>query len=159
MNYGFVKVAAAVPNIQVAVASIISHKWRRWCVRRPIKAYKSSSSRNCRSQLYLPGLVPTRSSVEQCENALLQLAENTADLPLLAFVGAPLRTDNKLINAGIAIQEGKILGVVPKTYLPNYKSFKRNVGLLRRMTWIMILLRSAIISIRYKSKWSSLQMM
>ena len=62
--------------------------------------------------------------LRDAEKALIRLVDNTADLPLLAFVGLPLRTNNRLINAAVAIQQGEIIGVVPKTYLPNYKEFQ-----------------------------------
>lgn len=62
--------------------------------------------------------------LDNAEKALLQLAGNTADLNILAIVGVPLRTENRLINAAVAFRKGNILGVVPKTYLPNYKEFQ-----------------------------------
>lgn len=125
MNHGFVKVAAAVPNVQVAdcfynITQI--EKLMRKAADKGVQIMAfpelSVTGYTC-LDLFQQDLL-----LNSAETALLQLAENTADLPLLAFVGAPLRTDNKLINAAIAIQEGKILGVVPKTYLPNYKEFQ-----------------------------------
>lgn len=62
--------------------------------------------------------------LDNAEKALLQLVGNTADLNILAIVGVPLRTENRLINAAVAFRKGNILGVVPKTYLPNYKEFQ-----------------------------------
>lgn len=58
------------------------------------------------------------------EAALLQLVSNTANLDILTIVGVPLRTENRLINAAVVFQKGAIRGVVPKTYLPNYKEFQ-----------------------------------
>lgn len=58
------------------------------------------------------------------EEALLQLVSNTADLDILTIVGVPLRTENRLINAAVVFQKGAIRGIVPKTYLPNYKEFQ-----------------------------------
>ena len=58
------------------------------------------------------------------EAALLQLVSNTADLDILTIVGVPLRTETRLINAAVVFQKGAIRGVVPKTYLPNYKEFQ-----------------------------------
>ena len=62
--------------------------------------------------------------LKNAEQALLTLVGNTGDLNLLTIVGAPLVTENRLINAAIVFQNGKILGVVPKTYIPNYKEFQ-----------------------------------
>ena len=62
--------------------------------------------------------------LKNAEQALLKLVSDTADLNILTIAGAPLVTENRLINAAIAFQSGKILGVVPKTYIPNYKEFQ-----------------------------------
>lgn len=62
--------------------------------------------------------------LDGAEEALLQLVSNTADLDILTIVGVPLRTENRLINAAVVFQKGAIRGVVPKTYLPNYKEFQ-----------------------------------
>ena len=62
--------------------------------------------------------------LKNAEQALLKLVSDNADLNILTIAGAPLVTENRLINAAIAFQSGKILGVVPKTYIPNYKEFQ-----------------------------------
>ena len=62
--------------------------------------------------------------LKNAEQALLKLVSDTADLNILTIAGTPLVTENRLINAAIAFQAGKILGVVPKTYIPNYKEFQ-----------------------------------
>lgn len=62
--------------------------------------------------------------LDGAEEVLLQLVSNTADLDILTIVGVPLRTENRLINAAVVFQKGAIRGVVPKTYLPNYKEFQ-----------------------------------
>ena len=62
--------------------------------------------------------------LKNAEQALLKLVSDTVDLNILTIAGAPLVTENRLINAAIAFQAGKILGVVPKTYIPNYKEFQ-----------------------------------
>ncbi len=125
MNYGFVKVAAAVPGIQVADCSYNIMQMERMMRKAADKGAQiivfpelSVTGYTC-MDLFQQDLL-----LDGAEDALLRLAENTADLPLLAFVGAPLRTDDKLVNAAVAMQEGKIIGVVPKTYLPNYKEFQ-----------------------------------
>jgi len=54
------------------------------------------------------------------EQALDTVLEATRNLEVLTAVGVPLKKDNKLYNCAAVIQRGKILGVVPKTYLANY---------------------------------------
>ena len=55
--------------------------------------------------------------------AIEQVVEASRALNPLLVVGAPLRVEQKLFNCGIAIQGGRVLGVTPKTYLPNYREF------------------------------------
>lgn len=58
-----------------------------------------------------------------CEKYLAKIADFSINYDTLAFVGAPLKKDGKLYNCAVAICKGKILGVVPKTFLPNYNEF------------------------------------
>jgi NAD+ synthase (glutamine-hydrolysing) len=61
--------------------------------------------------------------LDAVEQALLTLAEATTDLLPVLLVGAPLRHGARLFNTAVAIHRGAILGVVPKTHLPNYREF------------------------------------
>jgi NAD+ synthase (glutamine-hydrolysing) len=61
--------------------------------------------------------------LEACETALERLIEATKKLEPVIIVGAPLRFEAKLFNCGVVIHRGKILGITPKTYLPNYREF------------------------------------
>ena len=125
MNYGFIKVAAAVPHVQVADCSYNI---------RQIESLMRQASEKGVQLIAFPELSVTaytcldlfaqQTLLKNAEQALLKLVNDTADLNLLTIVGAPLVTDNRLINAAIAFQSGKIIGVVPKTYLPNYKEFQ-----------------------------------
>lgn len=54
---------------------------------------------------------------------LAGLARATASLRPLVFVGAPLETGGRLYNCAVALGGGRVLGVVPKTFLPNYREF------------------------------------
>jgi NAD+ synthase (glutamine-hydrolysing) len=55
--------------------------------------------------------------------ALGELAAATRDVATLMVVGLPLRLDHRLFNCALVLQRGRILGAVPKTYLPNYREF------------------------------------
>ncbi|MFH7812019.1 MULTISPECIES: NAD(+) synthase [Acetobacter] len=57
------------------------------------------------------------------ENALVELAQATVDLLSVLVVGAPLAHRNSLYNCAVVLHRGRILGVVPKSYLPNYREF------------------------------------
>jgi NAD+ synthase (glutamine-hydrolysing) len=61
--------------------------------------------------------------LDATEHALDQVLKASADIDMLLIVGAPLRLEAKLFNCGIVIHRGKVLGVAPKTYLPNYREF------------------------------------
>lgn len=55
--------------------------------------------------------------------AIVTIAERTADLLPVIVVGAPLRNGNRLYNCAVIIHRGAVLGVAPKSYLPNYREF------------------------------------
>ena len=57
------------------------------------------------------------------QDAIGELTANSADIPGMFVVGAPLRYRNRLYNTAVAIGGGQVLGVVPKGYLPNYREF------------------------------------
>ena len=61
--------------------------------------------------------------LDAVEQALQTLAEGTRDLLPILLVGAPLRFGHRLFNTAVAIHRGRILGVVPKVHLPNYREF------------------------------------
>ncbi|MFG6465849.1 NAD(+) synthase [Roseateles sp. BYS87W] len=64
-----------------------------------------------------------RALLDSCEAALAQVMAATAEVPTLAVVGMPLRVEQRLFNCAVVLQRGRILGVVPKTFLPNYGEF------------------------------------
>ncbi len=55
--------------------------------------------------------------------ALIQLAKHTEDLNLTLIIGAPIQFKNALYNCAIVVSQGKIIGIVPKIYIPNYSEF------------------------------------
>lgn len=61
--------------------------------------------------------------LDACEAALGEVARATAELDIAVIVGAPLRVAHQLYNCAVVIAGGRILGVVPKSYLPNYSEF------------------------------------
>ena len=61
--------------------------------------------------------------LEAVDEAVVTIAEATAKLLPLVVVGAPVRHGNRLYNCGIVLHRGEILGVSPKSFLPNYREF------------------------------------
>jgi len=64
-----------------------------------------------------------RTLIDAAENALAQLLARTRNLPLAALVGLPVAVDGRLYNCAALLCRGRLVGVVPKTYLPNYREF------------------------------------
>lgn len=64
-----------------------------------------------------------RALLDACEAALARVVEASRSLPVTAVVGLPLRVDHVLFNVAAVVAGGRVVGVVPKTYLPNYGEF------------------------------------
>ncbi|HEX7404033.1 MAG TPA: NAD(+) synthase, partial [Usitatibacter sp.] len=64
--------------------------------------------------------------LESVDESLRRLAEASRDLRQVCIVGAPIRRNNRLYNCAVVIARGKILGVVPKSFLPNYREYYEN---------------------------------
>ena len=124
MDFGFVKVAATVPELKVADCSFNAGKISEMIleaendgVQMVVFPELSLTAYSCgdlfQQQLLLQGALA----------GLKQAAESTADLDIVAIVGLPLQVDNQLFNCAAVMQKGEILGIVPKTYIPGYKEF------------------------------------
>src|SRR5581483_11678591 len=64
-----------------------------------------------------------RALLDGCRAAIAEIVDASQTMPLVAVVGTPLEVDNLLFNCAVVISRGRILGVVPKTFLPNYREF------------------------------------
>lgn len=124
MNYGYVKVCAATPEIKVADVEFNT--------KQIIKAIKESAENGSRLTVfpelcvcgYTCGDLFNQSAlITACEKAIGKICEATEGIKTLVFIGAPVADGGKLYNCAVAICDGKILGAVPKTYLPNYGEF------------------------------------
>lgn len=123
-KYGFVRVAAAVPA--VCVADIDAN------VRSIIAMIKQASQQHA-DILAIPELSVTAYTCADLFNqdvllraasrACLDIARATAGTQMLVAFGAPLAADGSLYNCAVVCANGEIIGVVPKTYLPNYNEF------------------------------------
>ena len=61
--------------------------------------------------------------LDNIETSVIQLLDFTRQLDITVIVGAPICADSVLLNCALVIQHGKLIGIVPKTYLPNYGEF------------------------------------
>jgi NAD+ synthase (glutamine-hydrolysing) len=124
MNYGFVKVATAIPQIKIAdcmsnirqIESLIA-----------VAAGKGVQiivfPELCITGYTCGDLFAQQLLLEESEMALMQVLGNLRQLEIMTILGMPITVNSVLVNAAVVIHKGKILGVVPKTYLPNYKEF------------------------------------
>ena len=122
MKYGFVKVAAAIPAVKVADCKFNAQQ---------IDTQIAIADGKGVQIIVFPELCSTGYScadlfgqtllLEEAEIALMQIMNNTRQMDIISIVGMPLTVNNTLMNCAIALQKGKILGIVPKTYLPNHK--------------------------------------
>ena len=124
MRDGFIKVAAATPAIRVAdcgynAGAIVSLMGR---------AAEQGVKVICFPELCVTGytcgdLFLQDTLLRGAEEALQSILEQTAGLDVLACVGVPVRWGCKLYNCGAVFCRGRLLGLVPKTNLPNYTEF------------------------------------
>ena len=124
MNYGFVKVAAAVPRVKVADCKFNSERLEGLIAIAEGKGVQILTfPEMCITGYTCGDLFAQQLLLEQAEMALMQILNNPRQLDIISILGMPVVVNSTIINAAVAIQKGKILGVVPKTYLPNYKEF------------------------------------
>ena len=124
MKHGFVKVAAGTPNIRVGDCAYNAAR---------IREITDRAAKRGVCVLLLPELCLTGYTcsdlflhdalLDAAEQALLSLKEHSKDKEMLIALGVPLRYEGKLYNCAAILYNGRILGVVPKTHLPNYGEF------------------------------------
>lgn len=122
MDYGFVKVASAIPTIKVADCDYNEKQIENLVVQAEGKGVEII----CFPELCITGytcgdLFSQQLLIDSSENALFKLLDFTRSLNIITIIGMPIQCRNCLLNAAVVIQGGKILGVVPKTYLSNHE--------------------------------------
>lgn len=124
MNYGFVKVASAIPSLKVADCTYNIQQIESLIVQAEGKGVEIIVFPELSISGYSCGdLLGQQLLLEKCEESLFKLLDFTRSLQIITLVGMPVMIGGLLMNCAVVVQEGKILGVVPKTYLPNYKEF------------------------------------
>ena len=124
MKYGFVKVAAAVPAVRVADVAYNVQEIEKLIA----LADGQGVELLCFPELSLTGytcqdLFQEQLLIMKSEEGLLRLLDFTRQLDIVCVVGLPVQAGGVLLNCAAVIQGGALLGVVPKTYLPNYGEF------------------------------------
>ena len=124
MKHGFVKVAAAVPAVKVADVMYNVQEIERLITMADAEHVEvvafpelSVTGYSCQD------LFRERLLLDKAEEGLLRLLDFTRKLDIITVVGMPVEVGPLLLNCAVVIQQGCILAVVPKTYLPNYAEF------------------------------------
>ena len=124
MKYGYVKVSAAIPAVKVADCVFNAGQTEKQILEAEEKGVQIIVFPELNLTAYSCGdLFGQRLLLEQAEMALMQVMNNTRQLDIISIVGMPVLLNSSLLNCAVVFQKGKILGVVPKSYLPNYKEF------------------------------------
>ena len=124
MKDGFIKVAAATPKIKVADPAYNTEE----ILKIIDETEKNGASILVFSELTISGytcgdLFLQQPLLTECKNQLLRIVKATENKSMLVVVGCPIVIKQKLYNCAVVISDGSILGIVPKTHLPNYSEF------------------------------------
>ena len=124
MTDGFIKVAAAIPNVKVAnvsynISEIESLMARAEGMGVEILCFPEL----CITAYSCQDLFGQQLLLEEAESGLLRIMELSRNLNITVIVGLPIQMGGVLLNCAAVVQGGKVHGLVPKTYLPNYNEF------------------------------------
>lgn len=124
MKDGFIKVATATPKIKVADPAYNTEE----ILKIIDETEKNGASILVFSELTISGytcgdLFLQQPLLTECKNQLLRIVKATENKSMLVVVGCPIVIKQKLYNCAVVISDGSILGIVPKTHLPNYSEF------------------------------------
>ncbi len=124
MKHGYIRVAAATPDVKVA-----DPQFNRENI---VRLIREGIERNTKIMVF-PELCLTAYTcadlfgqdalLSKAKEELKVIVKETEGSDLLAFIGLPWERDGKLYNTAAAVQNGRILGLIPKTNLPNYSEF------------------------------------
>ena len=124
MKYGYATVAAAIPSVKVADTD--------YNVAEMSKMIADAEERGVEIIVF-PELSVTgytcqdlfRSDIllRRAEESLISLLNDTRKMDIISIVGMPVAVDGLLLNCAVVIQQGTVLGIILKTYLPNYSEF------------------------------------
>ena len=123
-EYGFIRVGAVVPELKVAnpqfngkeITNLIKELEKKE-VQIAVFPELALTGYTC-ADLFRHDELLNQAVVE-----LKNILQKTKELKIISIIGMPLKMDNQLFNCAVVIYKGKILGIIPKTYIPNYKEF------------------------------------
>lgn len=123
-SHGFIRVAVAIPTVRVADCNYNAERTLHLARR---------ASKNHAAIVLFPelgisaytneDLFHQDALLDDAQSAIASIKTQSHDILSIIAVGAPLRLEGKLFNCAVVIYKGKVLGIVPKTYIPNYREF------------------------------------
>ena len=121
MNYGYTRVATAIPEVKVADCPYNTPR----IIELMQKADQANVQIVCFPELAITGytcgdLFQQQRLLLDAENALSAILSASEALQLTTIVGMPVRFENRLYNTAVVVSRGILCGVIPKSYLPNY---------------------------------------
>src|SRR5437867_1596003 len=123
-SHGYIRAAVCVPEVRVADPA--------WNAERTLELARKASGLHAAVALFPElgisaytndDLFHQDALLDATTAALARLVKESESLSPVLLVGAPLRFEGKLFNCAVVIYQGRVLGLVPKTYLPNYREF------------------------------------
>ena len=120
--HGLIRAAASTPKVRTAdvafnCEAILDEARRAHNAHVDLLIYPEL----CLSSYALDDLHMQLALLDAVEARVAKIVEASADLVPLLVIGAPLRHNGRIYNCALAIHRGRLLGVVPKSYLPNYR--------------------------------------
>ncbi len=127
-NYGYIRVASAIPTIKIADCHHNADK----IIELILKATKEEVEVVCFPELVLTGytcndLFFQSLLLDSVEKELFRIMKETKNSKIVSIIGTPLRINNKLYNVAVVCQEGKIIGIVPKSNLQENRIRKESI--------------------------------
>jgi NAD+ synthase (glutamine-hydrolysing) len=124
MKYGFIKVAAAVPAVKVADVEYNLQQIESLIAQAEGKGVEILVFPElCITGYTCQDLFKEQLLLDRAESAVIALLDFTRKLDVISIVGLPIVVNGLLYNCAAIIQSGQLLGLIPKTYLPNYAEF------------------------------------
>src|SRR3954470_13965286 len=123
-THGLARVAAAVPHLRPAEPAFNAERTLALAARASeAEAALVAFPELGISAYAIDDLFHQEAVTDAVVDALGAIAEGSRDLLPVLVVGAPLRIEGGVFNCGVAIHRGRVLGVVPKSYLPEYREY------------------------------------
>lgn len=123
-DYGFIKVGAAAPKLKISDTIYNLEEIKKVIERAESEGVSILTFPELSMTSYTCGdLFGQDTLIKYCEDSVIDLCNFSKGRDILFFIGVPVKAGHFLFNCAAAVHDGKILGIIPKTYIPNYGEF------------------------------------